>query len=101
MESWATEIKKKTCAQLHSKILSYSTACNNMIPYQCDIGEWFFIPEMFEGGDYVGLEVIPTKAELLLILGHLELGSENKKKKYVKKIWMQSFLGNAYQIRYM
>jgi hypothetical protein len=30
---------------------------------------------MFEGGDHVGLEIIPWKAKLLLILSHREFWS--------------------------
>ena len=32
-----------------------------------DITEALLIPEMFEGGHHVGLEVVPTEAELLVI----------------------------------
>ena len=37
----------------------------------CDrhITEAFLVSEMFEGGDHVGLEVVPAEAELLII-GH-------------------------------
>ena len=35
-----------------------------------DITEALLIPEMFEGGDHVGLEIVPSETELLL-LGHL------------------------------
>ena len=34
-----------------------------------DVAEALFIPEVFEGGDHVGLEVVPAEAELLII-GH-------------------------------
>jgi len=36
------------------------------------VSEGLFIPEMFEGGDHVGLEVVPSEAELLLIINHGE-----------------------------
>ena len=45
------------CVQLNGKYLS----CNGYI------AEALLIPEVFEGGNHVGLEVIPAKAELLLI----------------------------------
>ena len=45
------------CVQLDGKYLS----CNGYI------AEALLIPEVFEGGNHVGLEVIPAKAELLVI----------------------------------
>ena len=36
------------------------------------ITEAFLIPEVFEGGDHVGLEVVPAEAELLVV-GHGEM----------------------------
>ena len=33
----------------------------------CDITEAFFVPEVLEGGDHVGLEVVPPEAELLVV----------------------------------
>ena len=50
------------CVQLNEKYLS----CNG------HIAEALLIPEVFEGGNHVGLEVIPAKAELLVI-GHGEM----------------------------
>ena len=38
-----------------------------------DIAEALFIPEVFEGGDHVGLEVVPAEAELLVV-GHGDFG---------------------------
>ena len=32
-----------------------------------DVAKTFFIPQVFEGGNHVGLEVVPTEAELLVI----------------------------------
>ena len=45
------------CVQLNGKYLSRDG----------HITEAFLIPEVFEGGDHVGLEVIPAKAELLVV----------------------------------
>jgi len=44
------------------------------LPVTCDghVSERLFIPEMFEGGDHVGLEVVPSETELLLIINHGE-----------------------------
>ena len=40
---------------------------------QGHIGEGFFVSQMLEGGDHVGLEVIPSETKLLLIaLSHGE-----------------------------
>ena len=41
----------------------------------CDrhITEAFLVSEMFEGGDHVGLEVVPAEAELLVV-GHGDFG---------------------------
>ena len=40
-----------------------------------DVAERFLVPQMFEGGHHVGLEVIPAQAELLitLVTRHLEI----------------------------
>ena len=34
----------------------------------CNVSEGLFVPEMLEGGDHVGLEVVPSQAELLLVI---------------------------------
>ena len=34
---------------------------------QCNICEWLFISQMFEGWNHVGLEIIPAKTKLLLV----------------------------------
>ena len=41
----------------------------------CHIGKRFLIPQVLEAGDHVGLEVIPPKTKLLLIV-HPILGSD-------------------------
>ena len=32
-----------------------------------DVAEAFFVPQVFEGGNHVGLEVVPSEAELLVV----------------------------------
>ena len=40
--------------------------------YESDVGEGLLFAQVLEGGDHVGLEVVPPEAELLLVtLGHL------------------------------
>jgi len=34
------------------------------------VSEGLFIPEMLEGSDHVGLEIVPSQTELLLIINH-------------------------------
>ena len=33
-----------------------------------DVGEGLLVPEVLEAGHHVGLEVVPSKAELLLVV---------------------------------
>ena len=41
------------------------------ITSQCHIGKRLFIPQVLEGWDHIGLEIIPTETKLLLVtLGH-------------------------------
>ena len=36
------------------------------------VSEGLFVPQMFERSDHIGLEIVPTKTELLLII-HINL----------------------------
>ena len=50
--------------------LQHATGNKGYLGGNGDVAEALFIPEVFEGGDHVALEIVPTKTELLL-LSHL------------------------------
>ena len=48
----------------------------------CNVSEGLLVSEMLEGGDHVGLEVVPSQAELLLVV-HPGLGSDLSETKQI------------------
>ena len=50
----------------------YKSSNGKYLGCNSHIAEALFIPEVFEGGDHVGLEVVPAEAELLVV-GHGEM----------------------------
>ena len=59
----------------HCALCSQCQTLQRFVYLSCDrhITEAFLVSEMFEGGDHVGLEVVPAEAELLVV-GHGDFG---------------------------
>ena len=51
-----------------------------------DVREGLLVPEVLEAGDHVGLEVVPSQAELLLVV-HPGLGSDLSETKQISTIF--------------